>query len=78
MSKTKQYLETLEEEKIKNLNSDLFWEHEQHKEWQSNCSECYKLCKYCMGTGTVERTEWTDTDTSYPVYQTCVCQEVDI
>lgn len=75
MSKTKDNLELQKEREIDNLNADLAWEHEQHSEWYANCSECAKVCNYCMGTGVVERTEWTDTDTSYPVYQICVCRE---
>lgn len=33
------------------------------------------ICENCQDTGLVEKIEWTDTDTSYPKYYKCNCQE---
>lgn len=33
------------------------------------------ICNNCEDTGVIERIEWVDTDTSYPRYIKCNCQE---
>lgn len=52
---------------------DNYEEHELHDEWDKNCSECYKLCKVCLGRGYVMKTEWVDTDSSYDKMERCEC-----
>lgn len=55
---------------------DNYEEHKLHTTPDPQCSSCYKpSCEYCHGEGSITRTEWTDTDTSYPVTRRCICQE---
>jgi hypothetical protein len=32
-------------------------------------------CELCKGTGVIEKTEWSGTDTSYEVSVRCICGE---
>lgn len=33
------------------------------------------VCEYCQGSGVIQKTEWTGTDTSYEVDIICQCMQ---